>query len=100
MKETSDEWEKQTGTDMWLPEKENDEITGEVTHIVEGLYGNQLVLKTPSGKELKTPSHKVLQARCAGLKVGDNIRIVYLEEQPPKVRGQNPTKMYEVYKKK
>lgn len=91
-------WEKQEGSSIWLPEKEGEEMIGEVKNInTEGLYGNQYSIETEKGAYL-TPSHKVLQNRMVNVSVGDKVKIVYVGEEPPAVRGQNPTKMYEVYK--
>lgn len=91
---------KQEGAGLWLPEKEGDELKGEVTDMIEGTYGNQYLIKKENGEEIKTPSHKVLQNRMAKIKTGDHIKIVYIKEEPPSVKGQNPTKIYDVYKKK
>jgi hypothetical protein len=95
----TDEWEKQEGLSMWLPEKEGEELIGKVLDIVEGAYGVQYILETDKGV-VRTPSHKVLQSRMAKVKKGDTIKIVFSGSEPPSVKGQNPTKLYEVYKKK
>lgn len=94
------EWEKQEGANIWLPTEEDDKIEGEVVEIVEGTYGNQYVIKEEDGDQVRTPSHKVLQTRMIKAKVGDVVRIVYKGEEPPSVKGQNPTRMYEVFIKK
>ena len=95
----TDEFEKLEGAGIWLPQIEGDELQGEVNDIAEGLYGLQYTIKT--GKEdLKTPSHKVLQARMQKVKVGDFVKIVFKGSVAPKVRGQNPTLMYEVFRRK
>ena len=90
------EWEKQIGAAIWLPEKEQDELQGEVIEVLEGMYGNQYLIKAADG-EIKTPSHKVLQYRLAKAKIGDKVKIVYVGEEPPAIKGQNPTKMYDVF---
>ena len=94
-----EEYEKLEGAGIWLPDKVEEELQGEVTDISEGLYGLQYTVKDTSGEQ-RTPSHKVLQARLQKVKVGDTIKIVFKGTQPPKVRGQNPTSMYEVFRKK
>lgn len=95
-----DEYVRQEGAGLWLPEKEGDELKGEVTEIVTGTYGQQFVIKKSDGEEIKTPSHKVLQNRMVKIKTGDHIKIVYLKEEPPTLKGNNPTKLYDVFKKK
>lgn len=93
------EWIKQEGSQLWLPTEEGAELIGKVTAISEGNYGMQYTIEQENGEELRTPSHRVLQNRMANVKEGDNIKIVYKGEEPPSVKGQNPLKMYEVYKK-
>ncbi len=89
---------KQEGSEMWMPTEEKEELEGEVTHInVEGLYGTQYTIKKADGEEILTPSHKVLQIRMHKAKVGTEVKIVYVKEEAPKIRGQNPTKIYEVF---
>lgn len=97
----AEEWEKQEGANIWLPEEKGDELRGEVVKVnLEGTYGPQWTIRQEDDEEIRTPSHKVLQNRMSSVKVGSTVKIVYLDELPPKVRGQNPTKMYEVFVKK
>ncbi len=92
------EWKKQEGAGIWLPQKEDEQLQGEVTHVNrEGLYGTQYTVKKKDGDEVLTPSHKVLQNRMQKADVGTKIKIVYKGNEPPKIRGQNPTEMYEVF---
>ncbi len=92
------EWKIQEGAGIWLPEKEKEELEGEVTHINrEGLYGVQYTIKKSDGEEVLTPSHKVLQNRMQKADVGTKVRIVFTGTEAPKIRGQNPTTMYDVY---
>ena len=90
-------WKRQESS-MWLPEKEKEEIIGVVVDInLDGLYGKQYTLKTDDGKSIQLPSHKVLEARLISVKVNDKIKVVYLGEEPAKVKGNNPTRMYDVF---
>lgn len=92
------EWEKQEGTGVWVPQAEEETLEGEVVNFIEeGGYGPQWEIKVADGDIKRTPSHKVLQNRMIKTKKGDQVRIVYKGEEPPKVKGQNPTKMYEVF---
>ncbi len=92
------EYVKQEGAGIWLPEKENEELEGEVTHINrEGLYGVQYTVKKSDDEEVLTPSHKVLQNRMQKAKVGTKVKIVYTGTEPATVKGNNPTTMYEVF---
>jgi hypothetical protein len=91
------EWKKQENLAFWQPEKKGDEIVGTVTKLTDGVYGTHFVISTKEG-DITTPAHKVLISRMSGIKVGDMVKIVFLGEELPKVKGQNPTKLYEVYK--
>ncbi len=91
-------YEKQEGAGIWLPKEEKEELVGEVMHINrEGLYGVQYTIKKDDGDEVLTPSHKVLQNRMQKADVGEKVKIVFIGTEPPKIRGQNPTTIYEVY---
>lgn len=92
------DWKKQEGAGIWLPENEGDKLEGEVTHIdIEGLYGVQFVIKKSDGEEVRTPSHTVLQNRMQKAKVGTQVKIEFTGTEAPKIRGQNPTQMYDVF---
>ena len=92
------EYKKQEGAGIWIPEKEGDELIGEVTHIdTEGLYGTQYVIKKDDGEEVRTPSHKVLQNRMQKAVVGTKVKIVHTGTEPPAIKGHNPTSMYDVF---
>lgn len=88
--------EVDANTEMWMPEKEGDQLEGVVIQKEDGLYGLQLRLETSPGVTQITPSHKVLQARLDSINIGDRIRITYKGEEPPSIKGNNPTKIYKV----
>ena len=95
------DWEKLEGaSNMWVPQNEGDELIGEVISIEEGSYGKQYTLRKEDGEEVRPPSLKVLQNRLADVQIGDLIKIIYEGEEPPAVKGQNPTKMYSVFRAK
>ena len=86
----------ESNLNIWLPTEENQQIEGEVKKVSEGKYGLQYDIDV-DGEVLTTPSHKVLQNRLKEVVEGNKIKIVYLGEQSPKVRGESPMKMYDVY---
>lgn len=93
-------YEEQEGINaFWTPDSEGERLTGKVTNITEGDYGKQYVIKKDDDEEVLTPSHKVLQARMIDVAVGDSVIIIYAGDEPPSVKGRNPTKIYRVYKK-
>jgi len=90
-------WEKQEGNmDFWNP-GEGEELIGEVIELIQGNYGLQISVKKEDGSVMTTPSHKVLQAKLSKIKVGDKVKIVYVKQDLPKIKGQNGVKLYEVY---
>ena len=97
-----DNWEKQEGSGGWIPQEEGEVLQGTVTDVfTEGRsYGPQWQIKKADGEEVLTPSHKVLQNRLSRATEGSKVRIVYKGEEPPSVKGQNPTKIYDVFIKK
>lgn len=98
--ENGQEWIKQDGAGLWTPKKIDSELIGVVMAVTNGTYGRQWVIQTKENDEIKTPSHKVLQSRMDKIKEGDVIKIVYKGDEPSKIRGYNPTPIYEVFKKK
>lgn len=98
-----DEWQKQEGSPMWQPKEENEELKGEVVKFLEGTptnFGPQWEIKDENDNIVRTPSHKVLQARMGDIKEGDFVRIVFTGTKAPKIRGQSPTMLYDVFKRK
>lgn len=96
----SDEWETmESAKNFWSPKAKGEEIQGEVVEITQGMYGSKYVIKTATG-DWTTPSHKVLQSKLSGAIIGDIVKITYDGEIPPRTRGENPTKIYIVQKKK
>jgi len=81
---------------FWTPNI-GEVLEGEVTEITTGMYGKQLLIKTLENNTMKTPSHKVLQAKLNKVVVGDKVRIVYVKDDLPTLKGNNPTKIYDVF---
>jgi len=96
----TDEWtERGTQGDLWLPTEENEELVGKVVEEIQGSYGSQWIIEKEDESRIRTPSHKVLQNRMTGIAIDTTVRIIYDGEEPPSIKGQNPTKMYRVYEK-
>jgi len=91
-------WTKhESRQNIWLPDHPGDGLIGEVMDRFEGKFGSQLTIRDELTKtEVNTPSHKVLQNLLEDVTIGARVRITYKGEEPPKVRGQSPMKMYEV----
>ena len=82
---------------FWAPVNPGDQITGTVLEHIEGKFGSQFTIEDEATKkEFTTPSHRVLQNLLEDVAVGQRVRITYTGEEPPKVRGQSPMKMYNV----
>ncbi len=95
-----DGWEKvESSGSFWEPEI-GETLEGVIVDIREGLFGKQWVLQDLNDVQHITPSHKVLQARMANTIKGDLVRIIFKGQDLPKIKGQQGTKLYEVFKKK
>lgn len=98
-----DDWIPVEGNrNFWNPAKEGEEIIGRLAGIEDGMYGKKYTLQVMrDGKEemVSMPSHKLLQNRLASCALGDMVRIVFTGTQPPKIRGENPLKLYDVFHK-
>jgi len=92
-------WEKQELGSYWKPEAAGEEQIGVIDKIEDNeQFGKQYTIKQAETGDIVTlPSHKVLQNRLVNAIVGSKVKIVYTGEELPKVKGNNPTKMYEVY---
>ena len=96
-----DGWEEVKGeSNVWLPTKPNESVEGRIKSMIQGNYGLQTTIEDKEKKAITLPSHKVLQNRLANCKVGDMIKVIYEKDELPKVRGQNPTRIYKVLTKK
>ena len=94
----SQEWnELKSDSGIWKPEQKDEKLEGEVIEIKQGPYGLQLTVETADGGKVTTPSHKALQTRIGAVKAGDIVRIVFVGTDLPKVKGQNPTRLYSVF---
>lgn len=93
--------EKIEGLNLWLPENVGSKLSGKVIRIDnDGQFGIQAIIRQENGQELLTPSHKWLQNCLRKISVGDEIEIEFTGEEPPKVKGQSPTKKYDVFREK
>jgi hypothetical protein len=100
-KKSNEVWERQESGQYWKPENEGDYITGEVKEINTGTYGKVYTIENKKdGENYLTPNYKVLESRMIRVRVGDIVRIVFIRDELPSVKGHNPTKIFEVYKKK
>lgn len=100
MNEEGIEWELlESSKVFWNPKVVDECLVGEVIEITKGRFGDRFTIKTDD-LEVQTPSHKVLQSRMVHVVVGSIVKIIYKGELAPKVRGENTTKLYEVYRKK
>lgn len=94
------DWTEEKGdSGMWMPSQKGEELQGTVVETKQGLYGIQLVIENEQGTKVTTPSHKALQCRLINFKPGDNIKIQYTGTELPKVKGQQPTRLYTVLRK-
>jgi hypothetical protein len=95
------EWtEVKSDTGLWNPATKGEQVEGEVVEIKQGQFGGiQIVLETAQHVKVTTPSHRALQSRLKGFQVGDFIKIVFTGTDLPKLKGNNPTRLYTVFKR-
>ena len=85
----------------WKPVAKEDQISGVITKInKEGKFGIQFCIDDERQGEVWTPSHKVIQNRLEGSKVGEYVQIVFLGTELPSIKGNNPTSLYRVMREK
>lgn len=97
--EKQETWEDVQGTsNVWLPVQPKESIEGVIKELKQGQYGAFAVI-LGKDQEWTTPSHKVLQTRLVGCKIGDYVKITYEKEELPTIKGRNPTKIYSVKRK-
>lgn len=95
------EREKIEGLNIWMPETVGQKLSGKIVKIDnDAQYGIQATIRQENGQEILTPSHKWLQNCLRRLSTGDNVEIEYTGDEPSKIKGQNPTKKYDVFKLK
>lgn len=95
-----EKWNELKGeSNMWIPQKEGSEVQGVIISMMQQQYGIQVIIEDKDHRQITLPSHKVLQSRIKDCKVGELIKVVFVKQELPKVRGQNPTNIYKIYKK-
>lgn len=93
------EWKEQVGVEIWEPTP-GEQVEGTIQEAQEGPYGAYYIILRADGSKIRTPSHKVLQSRLVNAKVGDKVRIVAGEKEPPKIKGHQHTQLYRVWLEK
>jgi hypothetical protein len=97
--EKNNEWTEVGNTQgLWLPVTKGEVLEGVVIEVKEGLYGLQIAIENKEGVHT-TPSHKALVGRLKAFLVGDSIKIEFLGCELPKVKGQQGTRLYAVFRK-
>lgn len=79
-------------------EKVGDELVGTLRATAPGDYKNKKYkIEKEDGKVVTIFGTAVLDDRMESVKEGDKVKIVLVSEEPPKVKGYNPTRIFEVY---
>ena len=90
----TDEWKKKETS--FHNFDENPEISGKLLKIIEGDFGKQAVLLVDE-KEITLGSYGVLTSKLTDDLVGKEVKIVFTEEVPSKVKGHKPYKNFDVF---
>lgn len=89
---------QESDRNFWKPEEDGNVIEGEVIVIDDsGEFGKQYHIKNSDDVVIVTPAHKVLQSRMIKAVIGTKVKIEFTGEELPKIKGNNPTRMYNVY---
>jgi hypothetical protein len=95
------DWKEAQIPDSWKPEKEGDEIIGLLVRIEQNVGPNNSMMYHI--EELKTHEEKgvwgttQLDSRMSGVKVGEEVKIVYLGLEASKKRAGAKYKKWKVY---
>ena len=91
-------WTKVEGSGIfWSPQKENEEVEGELISKTQGKFGSVFTVMKEDGTEIVMPSHKVLQSRLERVKIPSKVKIVFLKKDLPRVKGQQGAALYDVF---
>lgn len=80
--------------------KENDELVGKFNEVKTDLGPNKATLyffKKEDGSEVSVWGSTVLNMRFKNLKIGEDVKVIYLGEVANKIKGRAPYRNYEVY---
>jgi len=79
--------------------KKGDSIEGTLEGIEEGKqFGNKVFkIKDTSGELWAVFGTAVLETNMNGVPIGSEVKIIFTGEQPPKKKGQNPLKLFDVF---
>lgn len=83
----------------WKPTVKDDMIEGKVIDIDDsGDFGFQYTIEDARHGKITTASHKQLQGTLKRFEVkrGDKVRITFVGQELPKIKGQNPMARYKV----
>lgn len=93
------DWKENTGN-SWKPEKKDEEVVGILVDVETGVGQNGSTMYTVEQSSDHTTVNiwgsTVLDSRMKGIKVGEEVRIVYkgLGDKQP---GKNPPKLWQVF---
>ena len=82
------EFEEIVSGQVWQYAEEGDNIEGEVVRKEAGAYGENLVLKVPSGEEFVIFTTTVLNNKFVKVSAGDYVKITYLGEKKSSKSGR------------
>lgn len=98
MADTNDGWKEAAPSDTWKPEGKGDEIVGLLVDVQENVGSNSSMLYTIQvGEERKNVwGSVVLDSRMRGVKVGEEVKIIY-QGLGEKKGGNNAPKLFTVF---
>ena len=88
--------EQTSESEFWNPKKEGEELEGTIVRAFDGDHGKQYTIENDKGS-FTTCSHTILVGKMSKAKVGDKVKLVFVNEDLPKIKGQNGVKHYNVF---
>ena len=82
-------WKEVESGAVFQFEKEGDSIEGELVDTVEGQFGNNYIIKTPSGEEMTVFGKTVINTKMARIKKGQKVKITFKGEVKAPTSGRN-----------
>ena len=74
------EYEEVQGGAVWVPQEKGDNIEGELTGTTQGQYGDNFILKVPTGEEMTVFGGAVINTKMRNVEVLKYVKITYIGE--------------------
>lgn len=99
--EAEAEYEPVGGGKIYKFSEQGETLTGKILNIRDGSFKNKVYdILTDDGEAVTVFGTTILDRLMQQIQIGDEVRIKYVGDIPPKKKGMNPAKNFEVFRKK